>query len=301
MVASMLAEITFPYLGPYNIAKHGVIGLCDTLRQELLLDGAEQVSVCTVLPMVFDTPLFRLAGNRTGRPLRTPPPAAPASWAARRIVRVIERPRRQVRAGIGASVLTAHRRLAPALTERLLARYADRAAFRPGSTTETSGNLFDPLHREGEQQMARTEHTITATADEVFAVLADGWTYSDWVVGTAHIRDVDANWPECGSRIHHKAGPWPFSLHERTVSLECEPPRRLVMRPRLWPFGEATVRITLTEIDVGRTRIVIEEQFIAGPLLAARNRLNDLVLGRRNAESLRRLADIVERSQRPRL
>jgi hypothetical protein len=55
----------------------------------------------------------------------------------------------------------------------------------------------------------------------------------------------------------------------------------------------------LTEIDVERTRIVIEEQFIAGPLLAARNRLNDLVLGRRNAESLRRLADIVERSQRP--
>ncbi|MEV4619116.1 SRPBCC family protein [Asanoa sp. NPDC049573] len=147
--------------------------------------------------------------------------------------------------------------------------------------------------------MARTEHTIAASAEQVFAVLANGWTYSDWVVGTAHIRDVDATWPEAGGQIHHKAGPWPLSLWERTVSLECEPPRRLVMRPRLWPFGEATVRITLTDADAGGTRIVLEEQFTGGPLLAVRNRVNDMVLSRRNAESLRRLANIVERSHRP--
>jgi hypothetical protein len=148
--------------------------------------------------------------------------------------------------------------------------------------------------------MARTEHLIAATPEDVFAVLADGWTYSDWVVGTAHIRDVDEGWPAPGSRIHHKAGPWPLSIHESTVSLICEPPTRLVMRPRLWPFGEVTVHITLD--DVGEhTRIVIEEQFSGGPLLVLRNQLNDMVLGRRNRESLRRLGDVVERSGEPRV
>jgi hypothetical protein len=38
--------------------------------------------------------------------------------------------------------------------------------------------------------VAVTRRVIQAPADHVFAVLADGWTYSDWVVGTAHIRDV---------------------------------------------------------------------------------------------------------------
>jgi hypothetical protein len=61
-----------------------------------------------------------------------------------------------------------------------------------------------------------------------------------------------------------------------------------VIRPRLWPFGEARVHITLE--DTGEhTRIVIEEQFSGGPLLVLRNQLNDMILGRRNRESLRRL------------
>ena len=65
---------------------------------------------------------------------------------------------------------------------------------------------------------------IVAGREDVFAVLADGWSYSDWVVGTAHIRAVDEGWPAPGSVLHHTAGPWPFSLRDRTVSQRCEPP-----------------------------------------------------------------------------
>lgn len=42
---------------------------------------------------------------------------------------------------------------------------------------------------------------------------------------------------------------------------------------------------------------VFAEDFTAGPLLWARNKLNDLLLHRRNVESLRRLADIAERQR----
>ncbi len=147
--------------------------------------------------------------------------------------------------------------------------------------------------------MAIVESTIEAGREDVFAVLADGWTYSDWVVGTAHIRAVDEGWPAPGSVLHHTAGPWPFSLRDRTVSQRCEPPELLVMSPHLWPLGEATVTITLEEREPGRTLVGIHEDFERGPLLWLRTTLNDLALHYRNRESLRRLGDLARRRARP--
>ena len=41
----------------------------------------------------------------------------------------------------------------------------------------------------------------------------------------------------------------------------------------------------------------MQEQFEAGPLVALRNKVNDLVLHRRNLESLRRLSDLATREK----
>ncbi len=142
--------------------------------------------------------------------------------------------------------------------------------------------------------MAIVERIIEASPERVFAVLADGWTYSDWVVGTAHIRDVDPGWPAVDSRLHHKAGPWPLSLHDSSQVVICEPGRRLRLDAGLWPLGEAVVDIRLEPAGTDRTRVIMHEDFQRGPLLAARNKINDLVLHKRNVESLRRLADIAE-------
>lgn len=143
--------------------------------------------------------------------------------------------------------------------------------------------------------VAIVQRTVQASPEQVFAVLADGWTYSDWVVGTVHIRDVDEHWPAVGSQLHHKAGPWPLSLQDSSTVLAVEPGRSLRLRAGLWPLGSATVTIVL-EPAGGGTRIVMAEDFEAGPLLWIRNKINDLVLHRRNIESLRRLTDIVLRS-----
>jgi Polyketide cyclase / dehydrase and lipid transport len=142
--------------------------------------------------------------------------------------------------------------------------------------------------------VAQVERTVAAAPDRVWAVLADGWTYSDWVVGTTHIRDVDPHWPRPGARIHHKTGPWPVSLHDRTLAVAAQAPRMLHLRPRLGPLGEVDVHITLTAAGPDRTRVTLAEEFRAGPLRWVRNRLNDLALHGRNRESLRRLADLVE-------
>jgi uncharacterized protein YndB with AHSA1/START domain len=145
--------------------------------------------------------------------------------------------------------------------------------------------------------VSSTEYVINTTPDRVFAILADGWTYSDWVVGTAHIRDVDPSWPAPGTKLHHKAGPWPLSLKDSSTIVSCEPNRSLVMKVGLWPLGEGTVRFELEPAGANATRVTMHEDFHAGPLQWMRNKINDLVLHRRNIESLRRLADIAEREK----
>jgi hypothetical protein len=147
--------------------------------------------------------------------------------------------------------------------------------------------------------MAITERLVHAPIDDVYAVLANGWSYSDWVVGTAHIRAVDERWPDSGAAIHHKAGPWPFSLQDRTVSLGAEKPTSLVVAPHMWPLGEARVSITLTEVSPDVTKVRLAEDFEAGPLRWVRTKLNDLVLHYRNRESLRRLADLAVQRAEP--
>jgi len=147
------------------------------------------------------------------------------------------------------------------------------------------------------QRMAKVQRILRTTPDRVFAVLADGWTYSDWVVGTVHVRDVDESWPAQGSKLHHKAGPWPLSLHDSSTVLECVPEKSLTLMAGLWPLGQAKVRIDLEPLGTSQTRVTMEEDFDAGPLLFLRNKINDLVLHRRNIESLRRLADIAERDR----
>ena len=143
--------------------------------------------------------------------------------------------------------------------------------------------------------MATVRRTVKAPPASVYAVLADGWTYSDWVVGTAHIRDVDPFWPAPGARLHHKLGPWPLSLNDMSTVVAVEPERSLELTAGLWPLGEATVRFTLEPAGPAATVVTMHEDFHAGPLRWIKNKINDLLLHGRNVEALRRLGDIAER------
>jgi uncharacterized protein YndB with AHSA1/START domain len=147
--------------------------------------------------------------------------------------------------------------------------------------------------------MAEVELVINATPQQVYEVLADGWTYSDWVVGSAHIRAVDPGWPAAGTAIHHKVGPWPVSIKDRTHAVVSDPPHRLVLRARAWPMGEATVDMVLQDAGSGRTLVKMLEDAEAGPMQWVQNKLNDLLLHHRNNESLHRLADLAERRAAP--
>jgi uncharacterized protein YndB with AHSA1/START domain len=145
--------------------------------------------------------------------------------------------------------------------------------------------------------VALVKRVVEAPPEQVFAVLADGWTYSDWVVGTAHIRDVDPGWPAVGTRLHHKAGPWPVSLRDSSKVLAMEPDRKLTLQVRLWPLGEATVEMELVPVGTNATEVSMFEEFRAGPLQGIQNKINDVLLHQRNVEALRRLADLAMRKK----
>ena len=137
-----------------------------------------------------------------------------------------------------------------------------------------------------------------ATPAEIFAVLADGWAYDDWVVGAKRIRRVDPDWPARGSQFHHAIGAGPVDIKDSSKVVDVEPPHRLVLSVRFRPAGTAVVELTMEPLDGGTTRVVMKETPKSGPVralafatsmfLLLRNelslwRLRRLVLSRRAA------------------
>ncbi len=146
--------------------------------------------------------------------------------------------------------------------------------------------------------MATVKAHIDAAPASVFAVLAEGWHYSEWVVGTSHVRAVEASWPAVGSRLFHASGVWPMALRDETVVEELLPGERLVMTARVRPMGEARVEMILKAQGDG-TAVTMIESPVSGPGRWIDNPVNDAILARRNVESLARLAAIVERRTEP--
>ena len=133
---------------------------------------------------------------------------------------------------------------------------------------------------------------IAASPEQVWAVLATGWTYSGWVVGASHVRAVDPGWPEVGARVHHSVGPWPLVTNDATEVVGVEPGRMLELDARLWPFGAARVRLELSPADDSGTDVLMSEQVVRGPAAILPKAVQAVLLVPRNRESLSRLADL---------
>jgi uncharacterized protein YndB with AHSA1/START domain len=147
--------------------------------------------------------------------------------------------------------------------------------------------------------MATVTTFIGVSPQDVYSVLANGWYYSGWVVGTSHMQAVEEAWPAAGSRLFHATGVWPAVLADQTRVDEVVPNERLVMTASGQPFGEARVEMTLSAEGTG-TRVMLTETPIRGPASWMHNRLADALLHRRNKESLARLAAIAEGRTAPR-
>ena len=141
--------------------------------------------------------------------------------------------------------------------------------------------------------MSTNVRVMNCSPEDVFAVLADGWLFPTWVVGASRMRDVDAAWPQVGSKLQHSFGVWPALINDETTVLEYDPPRRLVIQPKGWPIGEARVTLEVKRRPEGCV-VRITEEAVEGPGSFVPKPLLDVPLFVRNVETLRRLAYIAE-------
>lgn len=103
--------------GAYNTTKFAMQGYSEALRMELEGTG---VSVSTVCPVVTATGFFDRAQAQLGRPVDQLGPAQTAEQVARKIVKIVKRPRPEVVMVGALRLLFALNALLPGLVDRLI-------------------------------------------------------------------------------------------------------------------------------------------------------------------------------------
>lgn len=139
-----------------------------------------------------------------------------------------------------------------------------------------------------------TIRDVSASREAVWEVIANGWTYSQWVVGNSRTRAVDSNWPEPGSAIKHSVGVWPLVINDKTESESCTPGEELVLKARVGLFGAARITLRLSDIPDG-CRIEMIEVPVNGPASLLPDRVALAAVYPRNRECLWRLGALAER------
>jgi len=134
-----------------------------------------------------------------------------------------------------------------------------------------------------------------ASRQRVWEVMADGWTYSQWVVGNSRMRAVSPDWPAVGSTIHHSVGVWPLLLDDQTEVLDSVPQERLVLLAKGRPFGKARITLRLFDLDGGGCRIEMAEVPVGMPMGWVPERVALAAAMPRNRECTWRLAALAER------
>jgi hypothetical protein len=142
----------------------------------------------------------------------------------------------------------------------------------------------------------KAERQISASAEQVWSVIADGWTYSQWVVGNSRMRAVDERWPAPNAVIEHSIGVWPLVINDRTIAETCRRYEEVVLLAKLGPFGAARITLRLFDNADG-CRVEMEEVPVRGPMSLIPDRAAELAVYPRNVECLRRLAALAERRQ----
>ena len=141
------------------------------------------------------------------------------------------------------------------------------------------------------------QHDTSASASDVWSVLANGWLYPSWVVGASRMRAVSAEWPAVGSRLHHSVGAWPALIDDSTEVLFAEEDRELRLLAQVTPT-KAVVRLRLEPRGSG-CHLRMSEAAASVPLKWVPQTAQDLAVLPRNLECLRRLSFLAERNTKP--
>ncbi|MEU1468267.1 SRPBCC family protein [Streptomyces sp. NPDC005761] len=141
--------------------------------------------------------------------------------------------------------------------------------------------------------MAVRHRLIRSSVEDVWAVLADGSRYGDWVVGTSESQPDEGAWPQVGSTITYKVRLGRWTATGNTIVRRCEAPHMLELEADSGWLG--TARIALEIRPWGEDALVtIDEHPLRGPAGKLHNTAADALIQLRHRSVLARLADTVE-------
>jgi short-subunit dehydrogenase len=141
-VASELGGHTVPYYSSYAAAKHGVVGLGDSLRQEIELRDGRDIHVCTVMPAAHDTPFFDHAANYTGHEIQAPKPLHDPYDVVETIVRLARDPKDKEIVGADGVVKVLMKKLMPAAEEKMAAKSMHKTQMEKAPPAADSPNAL---------------------------------------------------------------------------------------------------------------------------------------------------------------
>jgi short-subunit dehydrogenase len=146
-ISSVTAAAPQPYTSAYVSSKYAIRGLGESLRMELKLDNLQdKIFVCTAMPASIDTNLFQNAANSTGREPQALEPVYDPAYVAKHIVKLAERPKREVIIGPAGKMMAMEHSMAPTLYEKFAARFIDRDHLSDQPAGNTHGNLYEPVN-----------------------------------------------------------------------------------------------------------------------------------------------------------
>jgi short-subunit dehydrogenase len=119
-VGSALAYRSIPLQAAYCAAKHAIKGFTESLRTELLHDGAGVDLVMVELP-ALNTPQFDWSRSHMSRRPQPVPPIYQPEVAAEAIVHAALHPRREMLVGAPTALAIAAERISPRVADRWLA------------------------------------------------------------------------------------------------------------------------------------------------------------------------------------
>jgi uncharacterized protein YndB with AHSA1/START domain len=138
---------------------------------------------------------------------------------------------------------------------------------------------------------------IKVSPSAVWAVLADGHRYAEWVVGTSHSEPVRGQWPHKDAAIRFQVPLGPFELVNETVVRRCEEGMGLELEAHAGPLGTARIAVELRPWGEHCLAIVDEH-----PLQGAGGRLHNVgfeaLIQMRHRTMLARLARLCENGVR---
>ncbi|MBM7808376.1 NAD(P)-dependent dehydrogenase (short-subunit alcohol dehydrogenase family) [Geodermatophilus bullaregiensis] len=142
VVSSLLASVTTPFMGSYNAAKWGQLGLVRTLQQETR--DVPGIHVSAVAPGGVNTPIYSQAGSYIGLKGRPPVPIYSPERVARSVVARLDRPRRLIQSGFANPVVILGFRLLPAVYDALVGPLLRVFALADDDrTVPTPGNVLE--------------------------------------------------------------------------------------------------------------------------------------------------------------